>query len=101
VDGANPVQEFWFVVVPLLNRTVLLTSVGTMLSSLQEFTLFQQLTRGGPRNQTQTILLSIYENAFTFAGNLGLAAAMSMLLFVVLLVLTVIQFRMLRTEWEY
>jgi ABC-type sugar transport system permease subunit len=101
VDGANPFQEFWFVVVPLLNRTVLLTSVGTMLSSLQEFTLFQQLTRGGPRNQTQTILLSIYENAFTFAGNLGLAAAMSMLLFVVLLVLTVIQFRMLRTEWEY
>lgn len=42
-----------------------------------------------------------YENAFVFANNLGLAAAMSMILFMVILVFTVIQFRMLRSEWEY
>ncbi len=101
VDGANLWQEFWLVVVPLLRRTVLLTSVLTVISSLQVFVIFQLLTRGGPKNQTQTMLLSIYENAFRFANNLGLSAAMSMILFMIILVLTVIQFRILRTEWEY
>ncbi len=101
VDGATHWQEFWLIVVPLLRRTVLLTSVLTVISSLQVFVIFQQLTRGGPKNQTQTMLLSIYENAFRFANNLGLSAAMSMILFIIILVLTVVQFRMLRTEWEY
>src|SRR5215510_7144752 len=101
VDGANAWQEFWLVVVPLLRRTVLLVSVLTVLSSLQVFVIFQLLTRGGPKNQTQTMLLSIYENAFRFANNLGLASAMSMILFMIILVLTVVQFRILRTEWEY
>ena len=81
VDGANTWQEFWLVVVPLLSRTVLLTSVLTVISSLQVFVIFQLLTRGGPQNQTQTLLLSIYENAFKFANNLGLSAAMSMMAF--------------------
>ncbi len=101
VDGATVVQEFWHVVVPLLRRTILLASVLTVISSLQVFVIFQLLTRGGPKNQTQTMLLSIYENAFRFANNLGLASAMSMVLFILILVLTVIQFRVLRTEWEY
>lgn len=101
VDGANIWQEFWLVVVPLLRRTVLLTSVLTVLSSLQVFVIFQLLTRGGPKNQTQTMLLSIYENAFRFANNLGLSSAMSMILFIIILILTVTQFRILRSEWEY
>jgi len=101
VDGANLWQEFWLIVVPLLRRTVLLTSVLTVLSSLQVFVIFQLLTRGGPKNQTQTMLLSIYENAFRFANNLGLSSAMSMILFIIILILTITQFRILRTEWEY
>jgi len=101
VDGANAWQEFWLVVVPLLRRTVLLASVLTVISSLQVFVIFQLLTRGGPKNQTQTMLLSIYENAFRFANNLGLSAAMSMILFIIILVFTVVQFRILRTDWEY
>jgi multiple sugar transport system permease protein len=101
VDGANAWQEFWLIVVPLLRRTILLASVLTVISSLQVFVIFQLLTRGGPKNQTQTMLLSIYENAFRFANNLGLSAAMSMILFMIILILTVVQFRILRTEWEY
>ncbi len=101
IDGANVFQTFWFVLLPLLRRTILLTSVWTVLSSLQVFVIFQLLSRGGPRNQTQTILLSVYENAFVLANNLGLAAAMSMILFVIILIVTVIQFRLLRSDWEY
>jgi multiple sugar transport system permease protein len=101
VDGANAWQEFWLIVVPLLRRTILLASVLTVISSLQVFVIFQLLTRGGPQNQTQTMILSIYENAFRFTNSLGLASAMSMILFIIILTLTVIQFRILRTEWEY
>jgi ABC-type sugar transport system permease subunit len=101
VDGANSFQEFWLVIIPLLRRTILLACVLTVISSLQVFVIFQLLTRGGPKNQTQTMLLSIYENAFRFANNLGLASAMSMVLFIIVLILTVVQFRLLRTEWEY
>ena len=101
VDGANAWQEFWLVVVPLLRRTILLASVLTVISSLQVFVIFQLLSRGGPKNQTQTMVLSIYENAFRFVNNLGLASAMSMILFIIILIFTVIQFRILRTEWEY
>lgn len=101
IDGANALQEFWYIVVPLLRRTVLLASVLTVISTLQQFVLFYLLTRGGPAYQTQPILLSIYQNAFVYAQNMGMAAAMSMFLFVILFVLTVIQFRLLRAEWEY
>jgi ABC-type sugar transport system permease subunit len=101
VDGANALQEFWLIVLPLLRRTILLASVLTVISSLQVFVIFQLLSRGGPKNQTQTMVLSIYENAFRFTNSLGLASAMSMILFIIILVLTVIQFRILRTEWEY
>lgn len=101
IDGANAWQEFWLIVMPLLRRTILLTSVLTMISALQQFVLFQLLTRGGPAYQTQTILLSIYQNAFVYAENMGMAAAMSIFLFAILFILTIVQFRLLRTEWEY
>ncbi len=101
IDGANAFQELWLILLPLLRRTILLTSVLTTLSSVQVFVPFQLLTRGGPRHETTVMLLSIYDNAFRFANQLGLAAAMSMVLFIIMLTLTVLQFRMLRTEWDY
>lgn len=101
VDGAGPLQAFWYVTVPLLKRTVLLASVTTMLISMKEFVIFQLLTRGGPAFQTYSIMLSIYNTAFFRYNVMGLAAAMSVFLFVVLAVLSAIQFRLLRAEWEY
>ena len=101
MDGATGWQEFRHILVPLLSRTLLFTCVLTVLSSLQVFVIFQLLTRGGPDNQTHTMLLSIYRNAFVLANNLGLAGAMSMVLFMIILILTVLQFRLLRTQWEY
>ena len=101
MDGATGYQEFRYILVPLLSRTLLFTCVLTVLSSLQVFVIFHLLTRGGPDNQTHTMLLSIYRNAFVLANNLGLAGAMSMVLFMIILILTVLQFRLLRTQWEY
>lgn len=100
VDGATAWQEFWQVTLPLLKPTMLFVCVLTMLSSFQVFVIFDVMTRGGPRNQTTPLVMSIYENAFRYQ-NMGWAAAISMVLFLIIALVTVIQFRFLRTDWEY
>jgi ABC-type sugar transport system permease subunit len=100
VDGANAWQEFWRITLPLVQPTMLFVCVLTMLSSFQVFVIFQVMTNGGPRNQTTPLVMSIYENAFRYQ-NMGWAAAISMVLLLIIGVITVIQFRVLRTNWEY
>jgi multiple sugar transport system permease protein len=100
VDGANAWQEFWQITLPLLQPTTLLVCVMTMLSSFQVFVIFQVMTNGGPSNQTTPLVMSIYLNAFKYQ-NMGWAAAISMVLFLIILLITAIQFRVLRTDWEY
>jgi ABC-type sugar transport system permease subunit len=100
VDGANAWNIFWHITLPLLKPTMLFVCVLTMLSSLQVFVIFDVMTNGGPRNQTTPLVMSIYENAFRYQ-NMGWAAAISMVLFLIITLITVIQFKFLRTDWEY
>jgi multiple sugar transport system permease protein len=100
VDGANAWQEFWQITLPLLKPTTLLVCVMTMLSSFQVFVIFQVMTNGGPSNQTTPLVMSIYLNAFKYQ-NMGWAAAISFVLFLIIMAVTAIQFRLLRTDWEY
>jgi ABC-type sugar transport system permease subunit len=100
VDGANAWQRFWHITLPLLRSTLTFVIVLTMLSSWQVFVIFFVMTRGGPSNVTRTLVLHIYETAFRFQ-EMGLAATMSMMLFLIILLTTLIQLRVLRKEWEY
>ncbi len=100
VDGANSLQVFWHIVLPLLRPTLLFVCVMTMISSFQVFEIFQIMTGGGPRDQTLTMVLNIYENAFRFQ-RMGWASAMSLVLFFLIMAVTLIQLRLLRTQWEY
>ena len=100
VDGANVWLEFWQITLPLLKPTLLFVCVLTMLSSFQVFVIFQVMTNGGPSNQTTPLVMSIYLNAFKYQ-NMGWAAAISMILFLIILAVTAIQYRLLRTDWEY
>jgi ABC-type sugar transport system permease subunit len=100
VDGANTWQIFWRITLPLLRPTLLFVCVMTMLSSFQLFDIFQVMTGGGPRDQTRVLVLDIYLNAFRFQ-RMGWAAAVSMVLFLIVLVVTLVQMRLLRTRWEY
>jgi multiple sugar transport system permease protein len=100
VDGANAWHEFWQITLPLLKPTLLFVCVLTMLSSFQVFVIFQVMTNGGPSNQTTPLVMSIYLNAFKYQ-NMGWAAAISMVLFVIIIAVTAIQYRLLRTDWEY
>lgn len=100
VDGANVWQIFWRVTLPLLQPTLLFVCVMTMLSSFQVFDIIQIMTDGGPKDQTRVLVLDIYLNAFRFQ-RMGWAGAVSMVLFFIVLTVTVIQMRLLRTQWEY
>jgi multiple sugar transport system permease protein len=100
IDGANAWQAFTRITIPLLRPTLLFVCVMTMLSSFQIFDVIQVMTNGGPNNQTRVLVLDIYENAFRYQ-RMGWAAAISFVLVVIVMAITVIQMRVLRTEWEY
>ncbi len=100
VDGANVWQVFWRITLPLLKPTLLFVCVLTMISSFQVFDIIQIMTQGGPQDQTRVLVLDIYLNAFRFQ-RMGWAGAVSLVLFVLIFIVTIIQTRLLRTTWEY
>lgn len=103
VDGAGAWARFKDVTIPLLSRTLLLVSVLTMISYLQQFTYVQIMPVGGPGgpiHSTETLVLYIYTKAFSDM-QLGYASAISVMLMAIILVITLLQFRFLRTRWEY
>jgi multiple sugar transport system permease protein len=102
VDGASSFQVFWFITLPLLRPTILVASVLTVISSFQVFDLIQVMTQGGPGRigLTRVLVLDIYENAFRFE-KMGWAAAISVVMFAVVALLTLFQTRVLQTQWEY
>ncbi len=94
IDGANAWKRFWHITFPLLRPTLLFVSVTTMIGYLQIFEEPFVLTSGGPLDSTLTMSMYTYQQ-FSF-GNYGYAASMSYLIFVVIAVVTAIQFRLLR-----
>jgi len=101
VDGANAWQRFWHITLPLLRSTLTFVMVMTMLSSWQVFVLFFVMTnRGGPGSLTRVLVLHIYETAFRFQ-EMGLAATVAMALFLIIMVTTLLQLKLLRKDWEY
>jgi multiple sugar transport system permease protein len=100
VDGASPVQTFLHVTLPLLRPTLVYVLVTGTIASLQIFTQVYILTRGGPGTATRTVVIQLYETAFTFF-NLGRGSAIAFLLFIVILAITLIYLRALREQFEY
>ena len=100
IDGASAWQAFTRVTLALIRPTLLFVCVMTMLSSFQVFDIIQVMTNGNPGNQTQVLMLDIYKNAFRYQ-RLGWAAAESFVLFLIVMLVTIFQMRVLRTDWEY
>ena len=91
VDGANRWQEFWNVTWPGLRNTNIFVVVTTTVMAFKLFTQVDLMTQGGPLGSTQTIVREIYEIAFRQEKNVGLAAAASVIFFVVVLSISVAQ----------
>jgi multiple sugar transport system permease protein len=94
IDGANGWQRFRHITLPLLRPTILFVSVTTMIGYLQFFEEPFVMTNGGPLDSTISMSMYTYKQ-FGF-GNYGYAAALSYIIFVVVAVVTAIQFRALR-----
>jgi len=94
IDGANAWKRFRHVTMPLLRPTLLFVLVTTSIGYLQVFEEPFVMTKGGPLNSTITVSYNTYQQ-FGF-GNYGLASAMSYLIFVVIAIVTALQFRLLR-----
>lgn len=90
IDGANPIQTFIYVTVPLLSPSIFFVVIITAISSFQVFDLIYLMTQGGPLDSTNVIVYSIYKNAFEYF-NVGKASAIAYVLFFIILVLTLIQ----------
>jgi len=95
VDGANRVQTFLRVTLPLMRPSIALCLIISVTGSLLAFDQFYILTNGGPDNSTVTVVLLLYRKAFR-QFDLGTAAALSMVVLIVLLVINIAQFRLLR-----
>jgi len=100
LDGANRWTVFTKITLPLLSRTTLFIVVMTTISYFQVFTQVQIMTNGGPNYATQTLALSIYQNAFVYS-RMGYASAMAVVLMVIILMVSLIQMRLMRNDWEY
>ncbi len=94
VDGATAWQRFRHVTLPLLRPVVLFVLVTGIIGGFQVFTLVYLMTEGGPLHATDVLVYRIYQTAWEFL-RFGEASAMAVVLFVLLLGLTVIQFRLL------
>jgi ABC-type sugar transport system permease subunit len=100
IDGASAFRRFTRITLPLLNSTMLFVLVTDIIGSFQIFDTVYVMTQGGPGNATNVINYQIYQTAFQ-NFDVGSAAAMSLLLFAVILVVTVIQFRFFRSRITY
>jgi multiple sugar transport system permease protein len=99
VDGASPARLFWRIKLPLISPTVLFASVVGLINAMQLFDQPYVMTKGGPGDATYTTVLVVYQTAFQNL-QFGYASAISVLLFLVLLLITAVQFTVSR-KWVF
>jgi len=100
LDGATKVQQFRRVTLPLLRPAMLFVLVTGVIGSFQVFDMVYVLTNGGPGTVTKVANLNIYQTAF--AGfRIGEASAMSVVLFLLILIVTIAQFRYFNKRTTY
>ncbi len=97
IDGAGRWQAFWNITLPLLAPTTLFVIVTSTIGALQAFSLQFVMTKGGPSNLTTTVALLVYNYGFNYF-RMGVAAAMSVVMFVFIIIVTLLQLRYMRAE---
>jgi multiple sugar transport system permease protein len=100
VDGASPAQRFFLITLPLLKRTMAFVVIITTMDALKIFIPIYITTSGGPAGSTSTVVHFIYETAFK-QMNMGYAAAAAFLFFFLVLMISIVQLRIFRTDVEY
>ena len=100
IDGAGFWPSFRHITLPMISPTIFFLIVVSTLGALQTFTQINIMTRGGPLDSTNVIVELIYR-AFYFNGQYGIAATLSVILFLIMFALTIIQFGVIERRVHY
>jgi sn-glycerol 3-phosphate transport system permease protein len=101
IDGARPVRRFWTIVFPLLSPTAFfLLVVNIVYAFFHTFGIIDTMTGGGPGRSTQTLVYKVYADG-RLGGDLGGSAAQSVILMIIVIALTAIQFRYVERKVTY
>ncbi|WP_197080991.1 carbohydrate ABC transporter permease [Gordoniibacillus kamchatkensis] len=106
IDGASPWQLFWRITWPLLNPTLVFLAVTGVIGALQTFTQIANLTggsggqAGGPLNSTLSIVVYVYNQGFN-NFNLQFASAVTVVLFILILIVTILQMKLINRTYDY
>lgn len=90
IDGASNRAVFFNITIPLISPTTFFALTTSLIGSFQIFDLTSVLTKGGPANATNTLVMYIYQNGFQFF-RMGYASALSLILFVSIFIITLVQ----------
>ena len=97
LEGAGPWQKFWHITLPELKPVLVFIALMSIIGSFQEFDLFYMITLGGPGTSTYVTGYYMYQTAFS-SMKMGYASAMSVVLFVVIFVFTLLQNKWTKSE---
>lgn len=97
IDGANRWQQFLYITLPSLKPTLFFVIVTNVINAFQGFGQINILTKGGPGQATNVIVYDIYRNAF-MNYRYGYASAESVILFLIVMILTILMFKLRRKE---
>jgi multiple sugar transport system permease protein len=92
IDGASQFKKFWYVTLPMLSPTLFFVSIMGIISSFKVFDQIYMMTEGGPGRATNVLVYYIYRESFQ-NNRFGYASAVSYVLFAIILIITLIQFR--------
>jgi multiple sugar transport system permease protein len=92
IDGATSWQQTWYITLPLLSPTTFFILVTSLIGAFQSFDQFYILTQGGPAYATTTIILYLFNKGFS-SFQMGYAASLAMVLFLCILLMTLVQWR--------
>ncbi len=95
VDGAGALRRFWHVTLPMMSPTLFFATVITFIGAFQIFDPMLIMTNGGPDGATESIVMYSYEQAFR-SFEIGYASAVAVVIFGVVMLSTLIQFRVSR-----
>jgi sn-glycerol 3-phosphate transport system permease protein len=101
IDGAGPVKRFWTIVFPLISPTTFyLVVINIVYAMFDTFGIIHATTQGGPARATEILVYKVYFDGF-IGLNLGSSAAQSVILMVIVVALTAIQFRFIERRVQY
>jgi ABC-type sugar transport systems, permease compon ents len=101
IDGAGPWRRFWSIVFPLLSPTTFfLMVINVVYAFFDTFAIIDAVTHGGPFNSTNTLVYKVFHDGFR-GMDIGGSAAQSVVLMVIVIALTVVQFRYVERKVQY